>query len=62
MPGVEIEIGNGTWIGTNATILTETKIGSGCVVAADSVVISGEYPDNSLLAGVPARVKKALGS
>ncbi len=58
----KIVIGDGTWIGTGAIILADVKIGSGVLIAAGSVVKSGEYPDNSLLAGVPAQIKSQLGS
>lgn len=56
----EISIGDGTWIGTGATVLAGAKIGRGCLVAAGSLVTAGEYPENSLLAGVPAQCKKTL--
>lgn len=51
-----IEIGSGTWIGCRATLLGGTRVGSGSVIAAGALVIAGEYPDNVLLAGVPAKV------
>jgi acetyltransferase-like isoleucine patch superfamily enzyme len=54
-----IEIGDGTWIGTGAIILAGAKIGKGCIVAAGSVV-NGQFPDNVLIAGVPAIVKREL--
>jgi len=56
--GGNIVIGDGTWIGTGAVILDGARIGNGALVAAGSVVESGEYPDNCLLAGVPAEIKK----
>lgn len=55
-----IGIGDGTWIGARATILGGVNIGKGCVIGAGSVVLPGDYPDNSLLAGVPAKVKRTL--
>jgi acetyltransferase-like isoleucine patch superfamily enzyme len=58
----EIVVGDGTWIGTGAIILAGAKIGRGVIIAAGSVVTSGEYPDNSLLAGVPAQIKRQLNS
>ena len=58
--GEPVFIGNGTWIGANATICAGARIGSGCIVAAGSVVLRGEYPCDSLLAGVPAVFKKKL--
>jgi maltose O-acetyltransferase len=56
----DIYIGDGTWIGANCTIIAGAHIGRGSVIAAGSVVIAGEYPDNVLLAGVPAVIKKTL--
>lgn len=55
-----IEVGDGTWIGTRAVVLAGARIGSGCVVAAGSVVISGEYPNDTLLVGVPAKPRRRL--
>jgi len=55
-----ITIGDGSWLGTNATVLAGARIGRGTIVAAGSVVIAGQYPDNVLLAGVPARIVKSL--
>lgn len=56
--GGSIVIGDGTWIGTGAIILEGAQIGRGSIVAAGSVIESGKYPDNCLLAGVPAQIKK----
>lgn len=54
-----IEIGDGTWIGMNATILAGTHIGRNCVVAAHSVV-KGDFPDYCVIGGssVPAHIIK----
>lgn len=52
-----ISIGNDVYIGLNTTILPGTKIGNRCVVGACSLV-KGEFPDNSVIAGVPAKVIK----
>nr|WP_243692494.1 acyltransferase [Curtobacterium sp. PhB146] len=54
-----ILVGDGTWIGSRATILPGVRIGSGCVVGAGAVVTS-DVPDNSVYAGVPARLIRAL--
>jgi acetyltransferase-like isoleucine patch superfamily enzyme len=55
-----IKIDNNVWIGAQCTILKGANIGAGCIVAANSVVLSGDYPDNSLIAGNPAKVVKSL--
>jgi carbonic anhydrase/acetyltransferase-like protein (isoleucine patch superfamily) len=53
-----LKIGSNTLIGNNATVLDESKIGSFCIIAAGSVVSRGsEIPDNSMVAGVPAKIK-----
>lgn len=62
-PGAKI-LGNSTigafsTIGTNATILPKIKIGKNVIVAAGAVVTK-DIPDNCLVAGVPAQIKKEL--
>jgi acetyltransferase-like isoleucine patch superfamily enzyme len=52
-----IKIGNNCWIGAKATILDGTRIGNGCIVAAGAVV-TGSFPDDVVIGGVPARVLK----
>ena len=49
-----IKIGDGAWIGANATILPDVIIGPGAVVAAGSVVTKS-VSANTLVAGVPAK-------
>ena len=62
-PGVHIsgncKIGDFTTIGTNATILPKVKLGKNVIVAAGSVVTK-DVPDNCMVAGVPAVIKKEL--
>lgn len=53
------EIGSYTHIGTNATILPNVKIGKNVIVAAGAVVTK-DVPDNCMVAGVPAIIKKEL--
>ena len=53
----EIVIGDGTWLGMNATVLAGSHIGKNCVVAAHSVV-KGDFPDYCVLGGVPSRILK----
>jgi len=54
-----ISIGNNVWIGGGAIILPGVKVGDGAIIAAGSVV-RHDVPARSLVAGVPAVVKKIL--
>ena len=53
----DVYIGNDVWIGANVFIMENVKIGKHCVIGANSVVTCS-IPDNSIAAGVPARVIK----
>jgi acetyltransferase-like isoleucine patch superfamily enzyme len=53
-----ITIGDNVWLASNVTILKGSQIGSGSVVAAKAVVMSGQYKDNSILAKIPAELIK----
>ncbi|WP_186326792.1 acyltransferase [Cytobacillus oceanisediminis] len=53
------QIESGTWIGTRVTIINGANIGESTVVAAGSVVIKN-VENSTLVAGVPAKVKKVL--
>jgi galactoside O-acetyltransferase len=59
-PGEEIVIGDDVWLGANCIILKGARIGAGSVVAAGAVVLRGEYPPCSLLAGNPAKVIRSI--
>jgi acetyltransferase-like isoleucine patch superfamily enzyme len=50
-----VSIGPGSWLGTGAVILPGSHIGRNVVVAAGAVV-RGKVPDQSVVAGIPARV------
>lgn len=54
-----INVGNNVFIGNRVIILPGVKIGSNVVIGAGSVV-SRDIPDNSVVAGVPARVIKSI--
>jgi acetyltransferase-like isoleucine patch superfamily enzyme len=54
-----IHIGDGCWIGARAMILPGVTIGKRVLVAAGAVV-TRDVPDDSLVAGNPARVVRAL--
>jgi len=53
----EIIIGKNCWIGDGAVVLAGTEIGDNCVIGANSV-LKGNFPANSLIAGVPAKLIK----
>jgi serine acetyltransferase len=52
---VPVFIGNGSWLGTGVVILPGTTLGRNVVVGAGAVV-RGTFPDNCVVAGVPARM------
>ena len=53
----ETQIGKSCFIGYGAVILPGTRLGIHCIVGANAVV-RGNYPDNCVIAGNPARVIK----
>jgi len=54
-------VGDNSLIGIQAVVLNNAKIGRNSIVGAGSVVTEGkEFPDNSLIVGVPARVVRTL--
>jgi len=54
-------IGDGTLIGMGSVILSGARVGAGCLVAGGAVVREGmDIPDGSLVAGVPAKVRREL--
>lgn len=55
------EIGDGSLIGMGSVVLSGAVIGAECLVAAGAVVLEGtEVPPRSLVAGVPAKVRREL--
>ena len=52
-------INNNCFIGAGATILMGVEMGENCMVAAGSMVTKS-FPANSLISGVPAKLKKKL--
>lgn len=54
---IGISVGNNCWIGSNVTFLDGTIIGDGTIVAAGAVV-TGTFPNNVIIGGVPAKVIK----
>ena len=54
-------IGENSLIGMGATILNGAKIGKNCLVGANALVTENKvFPDNSLIVGSPAQVKREL--
>ena len=63
-PGVSLDKGptvieDNVWLGRSAAVMPGVTIGSGSVIAANSVVTK-DIPKNSFAAGVPARVIRTL--
>jgi acetyltransferase-like isoleucine patch superfamily enzyme len=56
-----VEIGDGSDLGCGSIILPGSKLGAGVLVGAGAVV-KGEFPDFTVLAGVPARVLRVRGN
>jgi len=54
-------IGDGSLIGMNAVVLNGAVVGKHCLIGANALVTEGmEIPDNSLVLGSPASVKKTV--
>lgn len=54
-----IVVGNGCWVGAKTVILGGVTIGDGAIIAAGAVV-TRDVPAHTLVAGVPAVVKRQL--
>ena len=52
-------IEDNVWIGENVSIMPNITIGKGCIIGANSVVTKS-FPENSVLAGIPAKLIKSL--
>ena len=52
-------IGNNVYISAGSRILGNIKIGNNVIIGANSVVIK-DVPDNSIVAGVPAKIIKTI--
>ena len=57
--GQKVSIGEGSYIGINAVIVGNVKIGKHCVIGANSVV-TRDVPDYCVAVGSPARVIKTI--
>lgn len=54
-----VEIADGAWIGANAFICGNVRIGKGAVVGANSVV-KHDVPDHAVVTGNPARLVRLM--
>ena len=59
--GQKVSIGDGSYVGINAVIVGNVKIGKHCVIGANSVVTK-DVPDYCVAVGSPARVIKNIKS
>lgn len=57
-----VQVGDGCWLGARATILPGVTLQEKTVVAAGAVVTKSEEAGDVVLAGVPATVKRKIGS
>ena len=55
-PGEPVVIGQGSWIGVGAAILTGTRLGRNCVVGANSVCRGEAFPSYSVIGPEPAKL------
>ena len=54
-------IGAGSLLGNNCTFLHRSTLGKECLIAANSVVLSGaNVPDRSFVTGIPGSIKREV--
>ncbi|MGX1694969.1 gamma carbonic anhydrase family protein [Microbacterium keratanolyticum] len=54
-------VGDGSLIGMGAVVLSGAVVGAGCLIAGGALVMAGAViPDGSLVAGIPAKVRREL--
>ena len=54
----DVTIGDKVWVAHHSSILKGVAIPDGCIIAAHSLVLGGEFFANSLIAGSPACIKR----
>ncbi|WP_018394773.1 serine acetyltransferase [Bacillus sp. 37MA] len=52
-------IGDNVYISTGSKVLGDIKVGNNVIIGANSVVVK-DVPDNSIVAGVPAKLVKTI--
>jgi acetyltransferase-like isoleucine patch superfamily enzyme len=55
-----VDIGRNTLVGAHAMITRGARVGRNSIIAASALVRAGDYPDSSLLGGLPAGVLRSL--
>lgn len=55
-----VRIGNNVWIGEGAAVMPGVTVGNGVVIGTNAVV-THDVPDNTIVAGVPAKPIKSFG-
>ena len=54
-------VGRGSLLGNNCTVLNQVTLGENCLIAANSVVLSGtKLPARSFVTGAPGQVKRQV--
>lgn len=53
-----IRIGANVWIGFNVVILSGSEVDRGSIIGANAVVTGNKIDDNSIMLGVPAKLKR----
>jgi acetyltransferase-like isoleucine patch superfamily enzyme len=56
-----VEIGEDAWIGSKATVVRGARVGQGCVVGANAVVL-GELAPHTVYGGIPVKVIRQIES
>jgi len=54
-----IKLGNNIWVGAKVTFLDGSEVGDNSVVAAGAVV-TGKFPPNVVIGGIPAKILKEI--
>jgi acetyltransferase-like isoleucine patch superfamily enzyme len=54
-----VSIGEDAWIGSKATVVRGARVGQGCVVGANAVVL-GELAPHTVYGGIPAKVIRQI--